>query len=68
MGKNQEESYLIILGDAGICWDDKEHDDWVKKELQELPSFQRWYFGHWHMDVEVNEKNQGLMEDVVCLG
>ncbi|MBC3804048.1 hypothetical protein GH808_06305 [Acetobacterium fimetarium] len=32
-----KEDYLIILGDAGICWDDGSQDDWVKQALQDLP-------------------------------
>lgn len=29
--------------------------------------FREWYFGHWHMDITVNEKYHGLMEQVVRL-
>lgn len=29
--------YLIILGDAGICWDDGSKDIWLRRKLMELP-------------------------------
>lgn len=38
------------------------------QEVSEKTDFKKWYFGHWHMDVKVGDKYQGLMEDVVCLG
>ncbi len=32
-----KEDYLIILGDAGICWDDAESDEFVLNILKGLP-------------------------------
>lgn len=37
------------------------------ENVSEKVEFKQWYFGHWHMDVDVLEKYHGLMEAVVCL-
>ena len=37
------------------------------ENVSEKVEFKQWYFGHWHMDVDVFEKYHGLMEEVVCL-
>ncbi len=38
------------------------------QQISEKVEFKKWYFGHWHMDVKVDPKYQGLMEEIVCLG
>lgn len=41
-----KEDYLIILGDAGICWDDGPKDEWVRQTLQDLPVTTLWLDGN----------------------
>jgi len=53
-----------------ICSDilcGEEELQYYLQKVSENTRFQGWYFGHWHMDVEVNEKYHGLMEEVICL-
>lgn len=35
--------------------------------VSERAAFQAWYFGHWHIDLTVDQKYHGLMEQVVRL-
>ncbi len=41
-----KKDYLILLGDAGICWDGGKNDAWVKKQLQNLPVTTLWLDGN----------------------
>ena len=41
-----KEDYLIILGDAGICWDGGRKDAWVKERLSSLPVTVLWLDGN----------------------
>lgn len=36
--------------------------DWIYDEVE----FSQWYFGHWHKDLQVNEKFRALHYDTVC--
>ena len=47
--------YLIILGDAGICWDDGEKDEWIREVLQELPVTTLWLDGNHENFPLINE-------------
>ncbi|MBO5371526.1 MAG: metallophosphatase family protein [Lachnospiraceae bacterium] len=54
-----------------ICNDIVSGEEELQYYLQRISQkadFKKWYFGHWHMDVSVGDKYQGLMEDVICLG
>lgn len=41
-----KKDYLIILGDAGILWDDGKNDAWVRQELHKLPVTTLWLDGN----------------------
>lgn len=41
-----EEDYLILLGDAGLCWDGGKKDALVRKLLEELPVTILWLDGN----------------------
>lgn len=38
------------------------------QNVAEQADFSGWYFGHWHMDITVDGKYHGLMEEIVRLG
>ncbi|MBQ3692062.1 MAG: metallophosphatase, partial [Clostridia bacterium] len=38
------------------------------QEVSEKCSFKKWYFGHYHSDIEISERYRLLYEDVVELG
>lgn len=64
-----KEDYLIILGDAGVCWDGGEKDAWVLKKLRELPVTVLWLDGnHENFDLlreyPVTEWNGGKVQRI----
>ena len=44
--KVTKEDYLIILGDAGVCWGDEDRDDEVQEILHNLPCTVLWLDGN----------------------
>ena len=38
------------------------------QNLEEKLQYQHWYFGHYHMDMEVDDKHSLMYYDVICLG
>ena len=62
-----------ILKDIGICKYSEpiETIDFTRKFLGEIESkvdFKKWYFGHWHDDVNINDKFILLYEKIIKLG
>lgn len=35
------------------------------QKISEVTEFKNWYFGHWHMDIDIYSKYHGLMEEIV---
>ncbi len=50
-----KKDFLIILGDAGVCWDNGVHDANVQNRLQKLPCTVLWLDGN-HENFEIINK------------
>lgn len=37
-------------------------------ELEDRLSYKRWYYGHFHRDMDVDEKHVVLYDNIVALG
>lgn len=37
-------------------------------ELEDRLSYKRWYYGHFHRDIDVDEKHAVLYDNIVALG
>lgn len=37
-------------------------------ELEDRLSYKRWYYGHFHRDMDADEKHVVLYDDIVALG
>ena len=74
--KITKEDYLIILGDAGICWDNSFRDEEVLKLYQNLPCTVLWLDGNHENFDAINKypvsewhggKVQFMKEDIIHL-